>query len=215
VRYRIFGVHEWTARLWPVLSTLLSIGFLGYVGARVGGTSVGVYTIAVTVGNVGYVIASHVLTLDGSLTAWLTVTFGAFLLAQQRDIDACAQRMWMWVAWIAAAGATLTKGPVAVLIPTASLVLYSILTRDLSPWRRLHGFSGLAIFLGLVAPWFVAAARGERRIPALLLRPRALHALSGDRASPRTAMVVLRCRAVVGRRAVDYRSLVSNAAALA
>ncbi len=41
-----FGVHEWTARLWPVLSTFLATLFLGYVGLRLGGPALGLYAAA-------------------------------------------------------------------------------------------------------------------------------------------------------------------------
>src|SRR6202171_1486358 len=35
--YSIFGVHHWTARLWPALSGFLGVLFIGYVGLRLGG----------------------------------------------------------------------------------------------------------------------------------------------------------------------------------
>ena len=43
--YEAFGVHNWTARLWPALSTFLATLFLGYVGLRLGGPTVGLYSI--------------------------------------------------------------------------------------------------------------------------------------------------------------------------
>jgi 4-amino-4-deoxy-L-arabinose transferase-like glycosyltransferase len=49
----------------------------------------------------------------------------------------------------------LTKGLVALLIPVATLVVYTVVTRDTGPWRRLHLPSGLVVLLALAAPWFV------------------------------------------------------------
>src|ERR1700704_4776346 len=35
--YEAFGVHEWTARLWPALAGLLAVLAIGYAGFAVGG----------------------------------------------------------------------------------------------------------------------------------------------------------------------------------
>ena len=47
------------------------------------------------------------------------------------------------------------------MIPGATLVLYTLLTRDTGPWRRLHALPGLAVYLALTAPWFVLVARAN------------------------------------------------------
>src|SRR6202162_4990489 len=44
--YSIFGVHHWTARVWPALSGFLGVLFIGYVGMRLGGALVGIYRAA-------------------------------------------------------------------------------------------------------------------------------------------------------------------------
>ena len=159
--FSAFGIHEGTARLWPVLSTFLAVLFLGYVGLRLGGPRLGLYAAAALAGCAGFVINGHLLTLDGALGALLTVAFGAFVLAQRDGASPGECRRWMWLAWAAMAGATLSKGLIGVVIPGATLVLYSLATRDLAVWRRLHLVSGLAIYLVLTAPWFVAVSRAN------------------------------------------------------
>jgi 4-amino-4-deoxy-L-arabinose transferase-like glycosyltransferase len=89
------------------------------------------------------------------LSFWLAVALCAFLLAQRPALSAAAQRNWMLLAYAATAGATLTKGLVALVIPGATLVLYSLVTRDVGPWRRLHALPGVALYLALTVPWFV------------------------------------------------------------
>jgi len=159
--YEAFGVHNWTARLWPALSTFLAALFLGYVGLRLGGPTMGLYGVAGVLGCVGYLIDAHVLTLDAGLGAFLTVSFGAFVLAQGDASSVRERRNWMWVAWAAMAAATMSKGLVGILIPGASLVLYTLVTRDFAVWRRVHLLSGLLIYLALAAPWFIAVSRAN------------------------------------------------------
>ena len=62
--------------------------------------------------------------------------------------------MWMHTAWAAMAGAVLTKGLIGIVIPGATLMLYTLVQRDWRPWRRLHAVSGLLLFLTITVPWF-------------------------------------------------------------
>ena len=60
--------------------------------------------------------------------------------------------------WAALALATLTKGLVAVVLPAATVVVYSLWQRDWGLWKNLHLFKGLLLFLLITAPWFVAVS---------------------------------------------------------
>ena len=105
------------------------------------------------------------MTLDMSLTFWMSASLAAFLLAQQaqRARQApqaqSAERGWMLFAWLAAALGVLTKGLVAAAIPAAVLVIYSVCMRDYSPWRKLHLAWGLPLFLAVTVPWHWLAAQ--------------------------------------------------------
>ena len=68
----------------------------------------------------------------------------------------------MLAAWAATALGVLTKGPVAAAIPGAVLVLYSLWSRDFSPWRRLHAAAGSALLAAIALPWYALAAH---RVP--------------------------------------------------
>jgi 4-amino-4-deoxy-L-arabinose transferase-like glycosyltransferase len=156
-----FGVHNWTARLWPALTTLAGVLVIGIAGWRLAGPATGLFAAAALASCAGYVVAGHFLSLDGALSALLGVALAAFFVAQRDGAAAGERRAWMWAAWAAMAGATLSKGLIGIVIPGASLVLYTLLTRDFALWRRLHLASGLALYLALAAPWFVAVSRAN------------------------------------------------------
>jgi 4-amino-4-deoxy-L-arabinose transferase-like glycosyltransferase len=156
-----FGVSEWTARLAPALAGLLTVVIVGVTATRLDSPIVGAYAALVQAGSVLPFALSQLLTLDAVLTMWLTLALCAFLLAQRDGLGHATQRNWMLVAFLAAAGATLTKGLVALVIPGGTLVLYSLLTRDGGPWKRLHAGPGLALYLLLTVPWFVAVSRAN------------------------------------------------------
>ncbi|MEO6565523.1 MAG: phospholipid carrier-dependent glycosyltransferase [Casimicrobiaceae bacterium] len=159
--FRAFGVTEWTARLPAALAGFLAVLVVGWTAARLAGPTTGAYAALTLLGCVWHAGLSHFLTLDAVLAFWLTVALCGFLLAQRDALSTTSQRHWMWIAYAAAAGATLTKGLVALVIPGATLVLYSLVTRDGGPWRRLFAGSGTLLYLLLTAPWFVLVARAN------------------------------------------------------
>ncbi|MFO1425449.1 MAG: phospholipid carrier-dependent glycosyltransferase [Steroidobacteraceae bacterium] len=76
--------------------------------------------------------------LDAPFSAFCSAAIFAFVQAQRRGDGSRAQRSWMLAAWGAAGLAVLSKGIAIVALSGLTLVLYSALTRDLAPWRRLH-----------------------------------------------------------------------------
>ncbi len=153
-----FGAGNATARFPTVASTFVAALFIGVVGWRLGGTTLGAAAAAALAGSAGYVVGGHVLAIDGLLAATLAIAFGAFVLAQRDGATARERRAWMLAAWAAMAAATLAKGLIGIVIPGATLVLYTAITRDIAVWRRLHVVSGMLLYLVLAAPWFVAVS---------------------------------------------------------
>ena len=153
--YDAFGVHQWTARLWPALAGFLTVLFVGYVGLRIGGPQLGVYSASALGGSVWHVINAHFLTLDSGLTLWMSVGLGSLLIAQHSATTQRQERLWMLVAWAALALAVLSKGLIGVVLPGGALVLYSLVTRDWAVWRRLHLTLGAIVLFAIAAPWFL------------------------------------------------------------
>ncbi|MEO5700267.1 MAG: glycosyltransferase family 39 protein [Casimicrobiaceae bacterium] len=153
-----FGVHAWSARLWPVLAGLIAVGAIGVAGLLLGGAALGVTAALVLAGTLWQVALSQIITLDALLSGLLAVGFAAFVIAQRAEATPVARRHWMWLAWAAMAGASLTKGLIGVVIPAGALVLYSLAARDFGLWRRLSISSGMLVYLAVAAPWFVAVS---------------------------------------------------------
>lgn len=155
VAYKLFGQHEWTARLWSALTGMLTIALTWYAGRRLFGPSAGDYAAIVLASCLLFVAVGHLNTLDMALTFFLFAGQCAFLLAQRDQATPRENRFWMYAAWTTVAGAVLSKGVVGMLILPATLVLYSLIQRDWRPWTRLHPVGGVLLFLAIAAPWFV------------------------------------------------------------
>ena len=155
ISFRLLGVTEFAARLWPGLAGFLTVLAVGGTAGRLWGATAGVQAFAVAASTTWIFGISHVLLLDSSLTLFLTLTLCAVLLAECAELEPSARRRCIWVAWLSMAGAVLSKGPVGIVIPACALLLASLWLRDFALWRRLRPAAGLLILLAVAAPWFI------------------------------------------------------------
>jgi 4-amino-4-deoxy-L-arabinose transferase-like glycosyltransferase len=154
--YRVLGPSEFAARLYTALTALATLLVVGAAARRLWNPQASWRAMAVLSGMLMFVALGQLLTLDMSLTFYLTLSLAAFLVAQTE----AQPRPWMMLlAWAAAGCGVLTKGVVAAAIPAAVLFLYSVYARDFSPWRRLQLGLGLPLFLAIAVPWHWLAAR--------------------------------------------------------
>ncbi len=154
--FKFFGLGEWQARLWSGLCGLLGIGFSRlYTGRRVFNPWVGTTAGLVLASSFWWSGLSHVNILDMGLSGMMTISLCGVLLAQRNGASLRERRNWMLASWAGMALAFLSKGPIGIVLPGAVLVLYTLITREWSIWKRLHLISGLALFTLIAAPWFV------------------------------------------------------------
>ena len=159
--YRLFGVHEWTARLWPALAGLLAVAAIGICGCALGGPALGVFAAIALAGTLWHAGMAQIVSLDSGLAFFLALAFAGLVIAQRAGTGVVTRRNWMWVTWAAMAGAVLSKGPIGLVLPAGILVVYTLVNRDWELWRRLHLVSGLTLFLVITAPWFIAVTRAN------------------------------------------------------
>ncbi len=153
--YRVFGVTEFAARLYSSLCALGTTVIVWLTARRLWGPEAGIRAAAVIAGMLMFVVLGQLLTLDMSLSFYMTASLAAFLLAQR----AARPELLMLLAWAATALGVLTKGLVAAAIPAAVLILYSLVARDVAPWRRLCLRWGMPLLLAITVPWHLLAAR--------------------------------------------------------
>lgn len=163
--YQAFGLNEFAVRLWTGLTGFAGVLFAWFTAARLYSVPVGRMTAAILGSLLLYVTMGHLDTLDMGLAFFLELATFGFLLAQDSPLHSRAERNWMLIAWLATALGFLSKGLVAGILPVLSLLAYSAVTREFSPWKRLHIGLGLSLFLLLSLPWIIAVSLANPEFP--------------------------------------------------
>jgi len=163
--YAGFGVHEWSSRLWAVGLAFACLPLVFAWVRRLFGNECALAALTALGVSPYFVIVGHLDLLDAAFTFWLTAAVLAFTRAQASAPGSGGERRWMLAAWALAALAVLSKGIVVGVLAGGALLVYTLLERDTLTWRRLHAAPGLALFLLIAAPWFVAVSLRNPSFP--------------------------------------------------
>nr|MBA2689974.1 glycosyltransferase family 39 protein [Burkholderiales bacterium] len=156
--FKVFGFHDWAARLWTALTGFMTVLVVYWAGRRLFGPAVGLYAGMVLISSAYFLLLGHVNTLDMGLTFFTTLALTGFCCAEREGAGTRERKWGMLTAWIAMALAVLSKGLIGVVLPGATLALYTLATRDWRIWQRLNLMPGVLIFLAIAAPWFIAVS---------------------------------------------------------
>lgn len=158
ISYKIFGVHDWAARIPVALSAIALCWLTAAFGVWGFGKRAGLYAGLCMATCVGLWLFTRVLIPDVMLT--LTITLAMWALLRVLDGDEPRPRAWAYTLAASLGVGLLLKSLIGVVFPVAAGLLYLLFTRQLfsvRTWKRLHPFAGAAIILLIAAPWHVLA----------------------------------------------------------
>lgn len=154
--YNLFGVHEWSARLWVALTGLLAVLAVGWAGKRLYGARTGWIAAVVLGSTLLFVAGAHINTMDMGVAAFLTVAICLSLVAQFDPAAARQRRLLNLLSWASIALAVLSKGLIGLVLPAITLAVFMLWEKDWSILRRMTMGWGFCVVLCVCAPWFVA-----------------------------------------------------------
>lgn len=155
--YTIFGISEWSFRFPNALSAFLCIVILYFALRRRFPEEVAFISSAVLLSSFGFFAMARIVTLDMFFTLWLFCALISFIGYYKE------RKGWLlYLFYIALGLATLTKGPVCVILTGIAVIIFLMTERNLAFLRELKLLRGLAIYAAITLPWIIAMAMREK-----------------------------------------------------
>ena len=146
---RAIGVNELGARLPSALFALIGIALTAWFARRHWGPRTGWPAGAILALTPLYIVFARTVIFDMMLTVCMTLSVMAAFEAME------GSRVAGPIAFAAAGLGTITKGPVALVVPLLVAATWAVLERRPGLLRRLRPGAGMAIYAAIVLPWLV------------------------------------------------------------
>jgi len=149
---KIAGLNLWSLRGVNALLGLAGCLLTYFTARRLYGRSTGLLAAMILGTSTLYFVMTRMISLDLTVTLFLTLTLYAFLLGSLAPYGK-ARRLYLYAASVAAALAVLTKGLIGLVFPLMIIGTFMAMTGE---WRSLKRFylpSCLALFLLIALPW--------------------------------------------------------------
>ena len=135
--YKLFGVSEGSFRFPNAFSAFLCVLALYFLGRRWFGSRIAFLSATILISSLGFFAMARVVTLDMFFTLWLFLSL-LFFYGFYRE----RKPLFIYLFYAALALATLTKGPVAVILLGATIFIHLLLDRNLSFLKQMRWVSG-------------------------------------------------------------------------
>ncbi|MBF1325856.1 MAG: glycosyltransferase family 39 protein, partial [Megasphaera micronuciformis] len=152
--FKIFGIHDFSARLFPVLTALTGI-FVAYkFGCYLHNVKTGLVGAFMLATSLEYWYLGHAVVTDMTLFVSTSVCLFFFYIYYEKD-----KLLYLYGAFVAAAVGVLTKGPVGFVLPGLIILIFLLWEKKPSYFMRRHLWSGLLLCIILVLLWYVPMYR--------------------------------------------------------
>lgn len=153
--YKLFGTSHFTARIPSIVAALSCIFACGIGAKHLFGPRSGSLAAAALSSSFMFLYFANLCMADMTLVLLDTLSLSLLYLAVQ---NSRLRNSCFWLAALSVGLAFLTKGPVGIVLPTASFATYLTMTKQwpvLRFWQ--HVVPGTLIALLAASPWFLSA----------------------------------------------------------
>lgn len=151
---KMLGESEWALRLPTALLALLGCIMVYIAGRMLYERRTGILASFILATSLLYFAMAHLITLDMTVTVFLTGCLLSFIVAMQADAAAYRRRL-LWGCYLCAALAALTKGLIGFVLPGLVIVAWLTLYHEWRQLKHCYLVSGTLIFLAIAAPWYL------------------------------------------------------------
>lgn len=153
ISFSLFGQNEFAARFAGATCGLLAIVLVWFFGKKLFDRRVGIWSALVLGTSLGFVAQARINLTDMTLTFFLSAALGFFLVASREGER--RKGLYYYLFYVCAALAVLAKGLIGIVLPTAIIGCFILLTGRWRLLKEMRLATGLALFLLVAAPWFI------------------------------------------------------------
>lgn len=151
--YKIFGASETVERLTIALAAMIMIATAFALGREFFSVEAGLIAATGLAIAPRFLMFSRRIMIDVYLAMFMSLALLFFALAESRPQK---RRLYLALMYASVGLGIITKGPVAVVLPAASFIIYLAVNHRLRAWREMMLPLGLLIIACIVLPWYLA-----------------------------------------------------------
>ena len=157
---KLFGLGEFTLRLWPALFALFGCLAVYGAGRRLYGRRSGLIAAAVLATSVLYYGLSRAIILDMPVSVLMTASLHSFLIGMH-EVPGPRRRLYLWSFYAFSALTVLTKGLIGIVLPAMVIGAWIMILGEWRVLKTMYLPTGLALFLLIAAPWHLLVWRAN------------------------------------------------------
>lgn len=165
VSIKAFGINEWSVHFVNALMALITCLFIYAIGRKLYDRYTGIFASLILATSNLFFILARIITLDMTLTAFLSMGLLCFLIGAQADRYKSSftyankvfpvGKIYLLFFYLFIALAVMTKGLVGLLLPGGIILFWTIWFHDWHRLKNYHILTGSLLFLLIAAPWHI------------------------------------------------------------
>ena len=150
--FKIFGVNWWAARFPSVLLGAFAVLCTYLLGRELFGRPAGIFSSMVLATSLKFFKYTRAAVPDMALLFFITAAFYFFIKGRNNPEK---KGILFLLVFVASGLATLTKGPIGLLIPLLVIVFFIVASKERNIFRELRVGRGVFLYLLITAPWLL------------------------------------------------------------
>ncbi len=151
--YKLFGFNEFSARFFSSFFGVLTVLITFLFSRKVLSEKVALLSSVVLLASLHFSLQFHMAVPDPYLIFFINASLFSFYLFYKKNKD-----IYLWLFYVFMAFGVLTKGPVAIVLPSITVFLFMMITHHLNLGfiKKLKPIKGILIVLLISLPWYIA-----------------------------------------------------------
>lgn len=146
--FAVFGFNEFAARLPAALFGTANVLFIYWFTGKAFSKKAALPAALIFLSSLETWLLSKAIITDSTLFFFMSASVAFFYLGYMEN------RNYYYLCYVFAGLATLTKGPIGILLPGLACFLFLIYQKNVKEILRAKLFTGLLLFLAVTLPWY-------------------------------------------------------------